>query len=183
MEGAVVPADGCDVATPGRKTFGLRGIACLLVLMSLPLFGASARDGADASAGSAGSDACAGREYQPSRADLEAALGRLAGLWEAQEPDNHWRMEVRAKAGGRILEGILVRNGKRSRDVGFSVGEHVFTARVAPDRPAIVIDQKWRFGRNGRSISVQWLSGELDLCRSGVDRMVTADGYVYRRIR
>ncbi len=125
---------------------------------------------------------CAMREVEPTREQLQAALARLVGLWEAQEKNNRWRMEVKAEPEKGRVVGILVRQGKRSREVGFSVGEHVFTAWIAPDRAAVLIDQKWRTGRDGKTFRMNWIAGELDLCRSNIDRLVTRAGYVYRRI-
>ncbi len=122
------------------------------------------------------------REVEPTREQLQTALARLVGLWEAEEKNNRWRMEVKAEPDKGRVVGILVRQGKRSREVGFSVGEHVFTAWIAPDRAAVLINQKWRYGRDGKSIGMNWISGELDLCRSNIDRLVTRAGYVYRRI-
>jgi len=114
---------------------------------------------------------------------VKGARLRLEGTWEALEPGNHWSMRVHYdKARGKYV-GILIKQGKLSKDVGFSLGEHVFSARPAEDWHAVSTTQKWRSGRNGRSESSEWRSAELDMKRSTNDRLVTKGGYVYVRVR
>ena len=108
---------------------------------------------------------------------------RLEGVWEAREPGNHWRMRVHyEKAQGKYI-GVLVKHGKISKEVGFSLGEKVFSAMPAKDWHGVAVMQKWRRGQDGRSTGREWRSTELDMSRSTNDRLVTKGEYVYVRVK
>lgn len=103
---------------------------------------------------------------------LPGRLAFLLGEWEATIPSNRYRMRVKWDEGSREFHGILTRNGLDSADVGFEVGEHIWTAKVL-GKPAIVVAvQKYRGGRGGISTSVDWLLGSLDLERSSENSLV-----------
>jgi hypothetical protein len=65
-------------------------------------------------------------------------------------------------------EGILVKQGQLSQEIGFSIGELCWTATLVNEH-RMDVHQKWRWGSNGVSTRVEWRSGVVDLDQSTVD--------------
>ncbi|RMF94034.1 MAG: DUF11 domain-containing protein, partial [Nitrospinota bacterium] len=106
----------------------------------------------------------------------------LEGEWESTDPGNRYRMMVRFNSDSGKYEGILTRHGEGSKYVGFSLGEHVWSARPAKDWSSVATTQKWRWGSGGVSQGSEWRSAGLDLDQSTDNRLVLSDGRVFIRV-
>jgi hypothetical protein len=105
-------------------------------------------------------------------ATAPVALQFLEGEWEYLEPTNLWRMKVAWNAAAGRYEGTLTRNGVLSAEVGFTVGELVWTATPQPDG-SVGEGQKFRAGAGGVSTGEEWHGAKIDLAQSGGDKLVS----------
>ncbi len=97
----------------------------------------------------------------------------LVGEWEARTPSNHYRMRVEWDKERNQFRGFLTKQGQTSAEVGFRVGEHVWTAQPIGDPDIVVELQKWRSGWGGTTTKVEWKIGEVDIERSSDNTLVT----------
>ena len=94
-------------------------------------------------------------------------LQLYVGEWEADLPDNRYRMTITWDWRKSEFRGVLSKNGRASREAGFQVGEHVWTIKLLEstaaisnqDGVAIGASQKLKSGRNGVSTESQWEEG------------------------
>jgi hypothetical protein len=103
----------------------------------------------------------------------------FVGTWEAQQLGNKYQMLVDWNSSKKQYEGILIIQGEGSKNVGFSIGELVWTAKLVGDSK-MSEQQKWRRGRDGVSSGSEWRDGVIYLERSSVDKLVTTTGTFYR---
>ncbi|MDX8405743.1 MAG: hypothetical protein R8K50_06270 [Mariprofundus sp.] len=108
---------------------------------------------------------------------------KLVGTWECQVADNHYQMRVTDVESDNKYIGVLTRQGKTSQDVGFSIGEHVWTARPLDNWTDVVTDQEWRWGKGGITEGRKWKASGLDLSRSNDDKLVLEDGRIFTRVK
>ncbi|MFQ5850565.1 MAG: carboxypeptidase-like regulatory domain-containing protein [Candidatus Binatia bacterium] len=106
----------------------------------------------------------------------------LEGVWESHDPDNRYQMRVRFNKAKNKYEGFLTKQGKKFKEVGFSIGERIWSARPAEDWSFVATAQKWRWGSGGESYRSEWKSTGLDVDKSADDRLVLADGRVFTRV-
>jgi hypothetical protein len=78
-------------------------------------------------------------------------------------------------------EGILIRQGVLSQQIGFAVGELCWTATPTPNSVVMRTEEEWRWGSNGVSTRAQWQSGILPLNRITSSQFVTTST-TFRRI-
>jgi hypothetical protein len=108
----------------------------------------------------------------------------LLGTWEDTNPNNHWHMEVSFNHDLSQYEGRLVKQGAGSQSVGFTIGELVWTAIPITNTNTNQLDvqQKWRTGNNGVSISATWLPGTISLDKSTNNTLI-ASYTIFSRVR
>ena len=116
------------------------------------------------------------------QAPAPAKYSFLAGEWEAVTSGNRWRMWVDWDGGKQQFRGVLTKQGEASANVGFKMGEHVWTGIPVGDPDVVVTLQKYRTGANGVSSGASWESGNLNLEKSSSDDLVNFD-IEFRRIR
>jgi len=107
---------------------------------------------------------------------------RLEGVWESQDAGNHYQMHVTYAESDNKYVGVLSKQGKVSKDVGFSIGERVWTARPGDNWTFVTATQDWRQGKGGITESRELKVTELDLSRSNDDKLVLEDGRVFIRV-
>ena len=103
-----------------------------------------------------------------------SAMGFLPGVWMAQIDNNAYQMRVNWNAGNARFEGILVRQGRTSQYVGFSVGELVWVAEPTQNPDVLIESQKWRYGVAGVPTGSKWMDGTLNLRNSGPGTLVSS---------
>lgn len=87
----------------------------------------------------------------------------LAGEWEAEIPDNRYRLRITWNPDEGRYEGRPTGLGVLSAEVGFSVGELTYLATPTGD-PRILSEQgMWRSGSGGVSTGEYWRSSTVDL--------------------
>src|SRR5579863_1449565 len=99
-----------------------------------------------------------------------AKFGFLIGEWECLTPGNHYRMRVSWDSPSRQFRGYLTKLGPAMEGVGFQIGEHMWIAEPTNER-TLVERIKFRRGVNGVSSDYQWLTGNVNLDRSGRDSL------------
>jgi hypothetical protein len=98
----------------------------------------------------------------------------FVGTWEAQISNNRYQMRVTWNSAANQYEGVLTSQGQGSQEVGFSIGELVWTATLAGDLSRMNEKQKWRYTRNGRPAGSEWRDGIVDLDGSTVDNLISS---------
>jgi hypothetical protein len=98
----------------------------------------------------------------------------LIGEWKAQLPGNHFRMRVEWDSKKKQFKGFLTKQGVVSADVGFTVGEHVWTAQPISEPCILVEVQKWRSGSAGVSTKFEWKVGTVNLEKSSEKELFTS---------
>jgi uncharacterized RDD family membrane protein YckC len=116
---------------------------------------------------------------EPSHSDSAARLrpyalqfAFLIGEWESQTPGNHYRMRVAWDSPSKQFRGYLTKQGQVSENVGFQLGELVWTAVPRGER-MFTEQQKWRYGANRLPTDYQWRNGNFDVERSSPDHLVS----------
>ncbi len=111
------------------------------------------------------------------------AASLLIGEWEAQgQPDNLYRMRVEWNSEQEEFKGFLTQQGKMSEFVGFTLGEHVWTATPTSDPNILAEEQKWRSGSDGVSTEVTWTTGTVDLTKCSADELVSTQ-FAFKRVK
>jgi len=87
------------------------------------------------------------------------------GEWESVTPGNNWRMRVSWDSQSGQFLGYLTKQGKGSQDVGFRMGERVWTAEPIDDQ-TFVERQKYRGG-----LGTWWNVQKVDLRESSPDHL------------
>ena len=87
----------------------------------------------------------------------------ILGEWESTLPDNQYRMMVTWNFTDKRFDGILTQNGSASADVGFTIGELVWTAIPTNDPQFLLEMQEYRSGSGGVSTGFFWQEGTIDL--------------------
>ena len=98
----------------------------------------------------------------------------VQGIWEAETPNNNFQIQVSWNPSARRFEGVLVRLGVASRQVGFHEGELIWVATPSTTPAILNVQEQWRSGANGATRGVQWRRGVVYLDRSTADRLVTS---------
>jgi len=109
----------------------------------------------------------------------------FVGIWQAPFPDNQYRMRVTWNYSTNRYEGVLVRQGQTSQNVGFSIGEICWTAileGVNGSSEQMTENQAWRTGSNGISTGFEWRIGQINLSSSTATTLVTTTA-TFRRVR
>jgi len=108
---------------------------------------------------------------------------KLEGTWESQDAGNHYQMRVTYVESDNKYVGMLSKQGKKSNDVGFSIGERVWTARPGDNWTFVTVTQDWRRGKGGTTESRELKVTGLNLSRSNDDKLVLEDGRVFVRVK
>ncbi|MEE2730594.1 MAG: hypothetical protein VYA55_07200 [Pseudomonadota bacterium] len=115
----------------------------------------------------------------------------MLGEWEATVPSNRYRMKIIWDQHSEELLGYLTKNGTASGQVGFTINEHIFTAKTVQNPTMVIAIQKYRSGTNGISNWHGWVTATIDLKESSSTQLVATyppylDGSnsktVYKRI-
>ena len=121
---------------------------------------------------------------EPSHPDSAAQLrpypsqfAFLIGEWESQTPGNHYRMRVAWDTPNKQFRGYLTKQGQMSENVGFQLGELVWTAVPSGER-MFTEQQKWRYGANRIPSDYQWRNGTFDVERSSPDHLVSLQEFM-----
>ena len=133
----------------GRTTVAV-GAALVLVAMNLPIFSVT-----------------------QAQSSPPAKFEFLVGEWEARIPTNRYRMRTEWNREKNQFRGFLTKQGDGSADVGFRMGEHIWTAQPIWEPDLLIEVQKWRSGSGGTSIGVEWRIGEVDIKQSSGNVLVT----------
>ena len=115
-------------------------------------------------------DAAQDASVAPRAGGRSARSDFLEGTWQAEIPGNEFQMLVRWNPGTMQYEGLLARHGQGSANVGFTVGETVWTAKPGPEADRLWERQMMRHS----ATDARWLDGELKLSASSEDRLVTS---------
>lgn len=103
----------------------------------------------------------------------------LAGTWESQTRGNAYLLQVSWNGNTRRYEGVLVRQGIASQQVGFALGELCWVA--TPTRNPAIMDLQEEFrGANGGSTQAQWRRGYVRLDRTTPAELVTSSAIFHR---
>lgn len=92
----------------------------------------------------------------------DPTLINLLGVWESQQVQNQWQMEVRWDPQENRYKGIIIKQGGGSEYVGFSNNELVWSA-TALNVGELAVKQKYRWGSNGISTGIEWVDGTVTL--------------------
>jgi len=108
---------------------------------------------------------------------------KLEGIWESQDAGNQYQMRVSYVESDNKYVGELSKQGKKSKDVGFSIGDRVWTARPGDNWTFVTATQDWRRGKRGITESKELKVTELNLSRSNDDKLILEDGRVFVRVK
>src|ERR1017187_8633976 len=104
----------------------------------------------------------------------------LIGEWECLTPGNHYHIHVDWDSAKKQFGGYLTKQGHSSENVGFRLGELVWTAEPSGEHQ-FVERQEWRNGANGTPSHYEWLSRNFDVERSSLDHL--AGSQEFMRVR
>jgi len=106
-----------------------------------------------------------------------AKFAFLIGEWECLTPGNHYRMRVDWDSSNKQFRGYLSKQGQTSENVGFRLGELVWTAE--PSGEHIFNErQELRRGANGIPSGYEWRNGNFDVERSSLDHLVSSQEFM-----
>lgn len=93
----------------------------------------------------------------------------LLGTWKSQLRNNRWEMTVTWNESKYRYEGVLTKQGKGSKAVGFTLGEIVWKATPTDNPDELEEQQMWR----SSSTHYGWFTGIVYLSRSSNALLVT----------
>lgn len=123
-------------------------------------------------------------QLQAEKESLPLSAKDLIGDWEAQVPDNRFRIRIVWDEAEKAFHGFLAAQGKGSEDHGFRLGELIYIAEPMAASNRLREKSLLKWGRGGQSTREEWVEADFDI-RSwpSSDEAVFFDGRRFLRVR
>lgn len=123
--------------------------------------------------------------------EVPRLISLMTGEWQSTETNNKFKMNVTWDSESEEFYGYLTQNGTASARVGFTIAEHIFTARIIEKPMMLVVIQKYKEGEDGNSTKTVWITQQVDIEKSTQSELVVTNplygenhpGYKFDRIK